>query len=188
MAKIRASFYAIAVALMAAACLAGYAAFVQIRPVALVGDSIISQGDWSSLAPYVRSYGISGAETKRILSERAPFMTKVLIVEGGINDLANYWDDQIIPNYRKIIASAPPFATVYLVGIPPVDGSLVQPSWQDVANNEKIDAMNERIFALCPPCIPIRITLPAGSHIADGIHLNAHGYATMREAIRAALY
>lgn len=154
----------------------------QQRSTVFLGDSIIAKlGGPDNLA-------VSGAPTSRILEQakKVPASAKAIFYEGGINDIGNGWDDQIVPNYRKIFGSRPYSAKPYLIGILPVEEELLEPSWKPFANNAKIARLNDQIAALCPSCVRVKVQFPPGSYQPDGIHLTPVGYDALKRAISAA--
>jgi lysophospholipase L1-like esterase len=154
----------------------------QERETVFLGDSIVAGLGYST------NLGDSGAPTSRIVdnARRVPASAQAVFYEGGINDIGNGWDDQIVSNYRLMLARKPYLAKAYLIGILPVDESKLDLSWASVANNRKIAALNDKIAAQCPSCIRVKVDLPPGSHQSDGIHLTPVGYEALRRAIDAA--
>lgn len=157
------------------------------RPVVLLGDSIIAKGDWSGVAGSIVNRAVSGAPTKDIATQAVPLTARAVLLEGGINDLGNGSDDQILPNYQRIVASFPFLAKRYLIGILPVDEAKLDPSWKAVVSNAKIAALNARIADLCKDCIVINVNLPADGYLPDGIHLNAIGYSALKQSVVSSL-
>lgn len=152
----------------------------QQREAVYLGDSIIAGLGGSS------NMAVSGAATSRIAEQHQPASAKAIFYEGGINDIGNNWDGEILPNYRLMFARKPYMARAYLIGILPVDESKLDEGWRAVASNAKIAALNDQIAALCPDCLRVKVYLPPGSHQPDGIHLTPIGYDALRRAIAAA--
>lgn len=142
-----------------------------------IGDSIIAGLDVSN------NMGFSGDPTSGILArlDKLPWNTRRVYLEGGINDIGNHWDDQIVPNYRLILGKLSG-KKVYVIGILPVNESQLEQSWARVTTNAKIDRLNAEIGELCvaPSCIKLPAIQLSPDHYKDGIHLTEQGYAEFK--------
>jgi lysophospholipase L1-like esterase len=163
-------------------------------PVVFLGDSIIAGMDVSAVTPGAVNMGVGGDTTAAILARvgKVPADATAIVLEGGINDLANGWHDQVLANYPKILARLPSAARVYLVGVLPVDETRLSPERRALFDNRKIAEVNADLAALCRThanciVIPPLPTLGPNDTIGDGLHPNAAGYAKVVMEWRATL-
>jgi len=149
-------------------------------PTVLLGDSIMAaiKSDAINLA-------VSGATLAEICKQarNVPASARLVVVEGGINDIRNGRGAQVIAYYTVILATIPGNASVRMLGVLPVEEGKLAPEWLSVTTNEKISELNRRIFALCrarPNCLPHPVS---PFETTDGIHPTARAIEEVRKEI-----
>ncbi len=156
------------------------------NPVALIGDSITHQGDWSKVLGRadVTNWGIPGYTTGQLawtfkdLLRQQPGV-KVAFIEGGINDLTlGVPADRIFDNQIKAVAYWREH------GVIPVLQSVIYKT-NEPETNATIKALNTRLQAWCAAAQVDYLDLNAvlAAHDAlradlstDGTHLKPEAY------------
>jgi lysophospholipase L1-like esterase len=172
-------------------CLAAFMRYANLGPSTLVllGDSIIDQMrpvQWTLPAPFSRAtnLGVSGEVVAQIADQVRSIPTKAthVLVEGGVNDLAKgASESDVISGYAAIMHSIPSDKRIIVVGILPVEESLIPPGLRRLLNNSKIAEINARLVSSCtslPNCTPARtlMSMDMSGRTKDGIHLTASAY------------
>lgn len=164
----------------------------------IIGDSIVQQMlPFQHLLPYpisdAQNLGVSG-ETSRMIAQR---LAKVLdknvqhvFIEGGINDFMYGLDDEIVGNYKLMIETVSDSIAVYLIGILPVDMTVLINDFRQKISLPKIEKINNDIRILCKSHVNCHWTHNVESKdmlgmTTDGLHLNYRGYLTLGSAISA---
>lgn len=165
------------------------------KDVIFLGNSITAGVDWNELLGMknARNRGISGDITFGVLErldeviEGKPSKVFVLI---GINDISrNIPDSLIVENYKKIITriqQGSPKTKIYLQTLMPVNNTFTQ--FKNHYNkDEHIEFINKSLRELAQTCMVQLIDLHSQfqdsegklrkEFTADGLHLNAAGYA-----------
>ena len=155
-------------------------------PVAMLGDSLTAQGNWSQLlGGRVANLGESGSTTAGIRerAEMLPLNVRTVFLMAGINDLrGGAGTDETAQNVEQIIDVVQP-RRVYLE-------SVLLTSDDDL--NQRVDAVNAHLRRLCETgrCTFIDLNgviAPSGSlhpeMTVDGTHLKPRAYALWAERI-----
>jgi lysophospholipase L1-like esterase len=151
--------------------------------VAIFGDSIVQAMAGSNpVAPFDRALnaGISGQTTEEI-ADRVTAAAPIVFLEGGTNDLTrNLPLDEIVSNYRRMLDKLPGVRVV-IIGIPPVDETLVSVSRVLLISNAKIAQINAQLMHLCSQYSNCQTATAAmqfnmADKTLDGIHLKPETY------------
>lgn len=130
---------------------------VRKNQIVFLGNSITEQGQWQKLLPQkqVLNMGISGDVSFGILSrldEVLAFKPSKIFLMMGINDLKRGIPAELITaNYIKFIRrikSASPGTKVFIQSVLPLNISILPASYYKLSN-EKVNALNEQLKALC---------------------------------------
>jgi lysophospholipase L1-like esterase len=166
--------------------------------VVLIGDSIIEDLDATAVASGALNFGIGG-DTSRGLRDRVGRYKSLLkahavFLEIGINDLLHATGEDVVANYRGILAALPKQPRLYLIGLLPVDEQALLPVYGRLASNAEIARLNAAAAELCRArdnCVPLEPfgagPLRADYHSGDGVHLSEAGYRVLVAAMKAAL-
>jgi len=77
--------------------------------VVLLGDSIIERLDATAVAPAALNFGIAGDTSRGLLKRLARYTSlakaQAIFLEIGINDLLHATGDDVVANYRRILAA-----------------------------------------------------------------------------------
>jgi lysophospholipase L1-like esterase len=167
------------------------------NPIAMIGDSITQQGDWTNVLGRtdVTNWGIPGYTTGQLawtfkdLLKQQPGV-KVVFLEGGINDLTlGVPAERIYDNQVKAIA----YWSAH--GVIPVLQSVIYQVGQP-ETNAIIKALNARLQAYCATehvdCLDLNSVL---SHLdelraelsTDGTHLKPNAYPLWASLVKAEL-
>lgn len=167
------------------------------NPVALIGDSITHQGDWSKVLgrPDVTNWGIPGYTTGQLawtfkdLLRQQPGV-KVVFLQGGINDLTlGVPADRIFDNQVKAVAYWRSHDVI------PVLQSVIYKT-NEPETNAIIKALNERLRTWCAAAQVDYLDLNAvlAAHDAlradlstDGTHLKPEAYPLWAKLVTAEL-
>lgn len=149
----------------------------------MIGDSI-TQG---LLYPRFINFGISGDTTYGVLNRLDKYKSiaraKNVILLIGVNDLERRSNDEIMANYRQILAKVP-YDKLVVFGILPVthERELKQPAML----NGRIVDINKSLAQLCKDNSVRFIDMRADfvdnqgylkqQYTSDGLHLNTNGY------------
>ncbi|HXA69202.1 MAG TPA: GDSL-type esterase/lipase family protein [Stellaceae bacterium] len=166
--------------------------------VVLLGDSILEGLDATAVASGALNFGIGGDTSGGLLSRIGGYTSlakaHAVFLEIGINDLLHVTGDDVVANYRRILAALPTQPRLYLIGILPIDDGAFAAAYGKLASNAEIARVNAAIRELCrgrANCIPLQPfgagSLPAGYHSGDGLHLSEAGYRVLADALKAAL-
>lgn len=165
---------------------------VQIRamgPVVFLGDSIIAGLNVSGIAPRTLNLAVSGTLTSQILASeaKAPINTRVIYVEGGVNDFLNATPQQIVANYAKIIAAAPAGAQIKILGILPVNEQQLASNrdFLQFVDNQKIAAVNAQIASTCAMSARCSFIAVPAVPTVDGIHPTPQGQVSLINTIKS---
>lgn len=166
--------------------------------VVLLGDSIFEGLDTTALTPGALNFGIGGDTSRGLLDRISRYSSltaaRAIFLEIGINDLLHSTRDDVVANYRRILAALPNQPRLYLIGILPIDERAFVAACGDLASNATIARLNLGIRELClrrDNCVHLQpfgggALLPA-YHNGDGVHLSEAGYGALETAIKAAL-
>ncbi len=169
-----------------------------VGAVAFFGDSILEGLDATALTPGALNFGIGGDTSRGLLDRISRYSSltaaRAIFLEIGINDLLHSTRDDVVANYRRILATLPNQPRLYLIGILPIDERAFVAAYGDLASNATIARLNLGIRELClrrGNCVPLQpfggdALLPA-YHKGDGVHLSEAGYRALETAIKAAL-
>lgn len=152
--------------------------------VAMLGDSIFSQlRERGALSPpfdNVCNLGRSGATAVQIATISVPTSARVVILEGGLNDVLDAKSDASIYVAYRTGLKALSGRTVLLVGIVPADQRTMREDYAAYATAPRIAQINAALLRICAEhshCVPAARTMqfnPVGNTV-DGIHLNSSG-------------
>ncbi len=169
--------------------------------VHFIGDSFI-QGlcvSATTRSPAI-NFGIGGDTSYGVLERLSAYPSlrtaSAVVLAFGFNDLWFRPVDEVVDNYRQVLAAIPARTPVIMTALFPVDDR-TEPSLAGM--NRKIDALNGRLVKLCATrkyCawVDIDDRLRDGSgrlarrfHDGDGLHLNSTGNAVWIAALRPLL-
>ncbi len=169
--------------------------------VFFIGDSITQALCVSSVAPNAVNLGIGGDTTwgllNRIPSHPSLQRASLIVIAMGVNDLARRDNDEIIRNFRSILALLPARIPIIISSVLPVDERF-HPHWKH-QNNERIRSLNRQLeqLAIEHPHVTFcdshsdmldqRGQLRADFHVGDGIHLSTQGYSTWIQHLKQAI-
>lgn len=171
------------------------AAIAPPGPVVFIGDSIMAGFPDGLAFPGRRivNLAVAATDTTQILASLAhiPANASRVFIEGGINNYLFGTAANILPDYQAMLAEAPklaPVAQVKVIGILPVNQTMLRPDRQAVTSNAQIAATDAQIANLCGArCSivpqPFGKSLPSAATI-DGIHLTTAGYQALAKALR----
>lgn len=169
--------------------------------VALIGDSIIRSADWQNLLRRsdVVNLGISGDNIyciKNRISFAIKMRPKLIVLEGGINDLPSKSVDYIFDNYVEIIGSIRRANIVPILILVGYLGADVGDRYADKSDyksiNNSIKELNDRISSYAKlqniEYIDVNSDLQSdgvldGKFTADGLHLNQSAYSIVATAL-----
>jgi len=169
--------------------------------VLFIGDSLVQGLCCDAVACPSVNYGIGSDTTDGVL-ERLPKYRSVsrasaVVLVIGSNDLDRRGDDEIIENYRRILAAIPRSVPVACNAILPVNERLLPAS--DRGANARIQSFNARLKALCegdsrcvfldagPRLVDSEGNLSTPLQDGDGVHPNSDGNRIWIEELRAAV-
>lgn len=153
----------------------------------IIGDSI-TQG---LLYPRFVNFGISGDTTYGVLNRLDKYQSigraKKVILLIGVNDLERRSNDEIIANYRQILAKVPHDKLIVFSILPVThERELKQPNML----NSRIVNINKSLAQLCNDNSVRFIDMRADfidnqgylkqQYTSDGLHLNTNGYKAWR--------
>lgn len=148
--------------------------------VAMLGDSISDQmkpRESGFPAPFNSAVILSGSgyTLDRILGfvSSIPPGTTHVILQGGTNDRLNLIP--VLPGYVALLNAIPASMKVIVLGVLPVDESMVKPNFLDVMHNAQIKQDNIAISNLCHTyanCVVATgiMAKPMAGKTVDGIH------------------
>lgn len=155
-------------------------------PAALLGDSIIAQ---IGSVPGFVNLAVSGYTVPQIQTEiaKVPRAVTTFVLDGGSNDLVGlaHTPQQVGADYDALLAAFPPAAKIFLLGVPPVDESMMKAGFAKYLNHELIAETNAKIKAACAERSGCTfIGTPFGSSMTstetiDGIHPTAETRAAL---------
>lgn len=156
--------------------------FIPDKSVLLFGDSIMNSVD-SAAIPNAVNLSISGNLTagivKQMMQMSAVKRASAIVLQGGINDMVNNGDGEIVDGYATMLRLAK--TPVFLVGVPPV---------RDAELNDRVTAITAKLKALCQKterCHFIDTSSLRGDVFRDHVHPNEAGIAILTKLIAQAL-
>jgi len=162
----------------------------------LLGDSVFELFDTTRLRDRVLNFGIGGDTSSGLLSRigryRSLAKARAIALEIGINDLRFRSGQDVVANYRRILAALPKEPRIYLLGILPIDEAAFLATYGGRVLNAEIAQINAAASELCRRrgnCVllrPFGAPLAAEYHIGDGVHLNQAGYSLLAAALASA--
>jgi lysophospholipase L1-like esterase len=166
--------------------------------VVLLGDSIIEELDATAVASGALNFGTSGDTSRDLLDRvgryRSLAKARAVFLEIGINDLVHPTGDDVVANYRRILAALPREPRLYLIGLLPIDEQALLPGYGTLASNAEIARLDAAVVELCRArdnCVPLQPfgagPLRADYQRGDGLHLSAAGNRVLAGAMKAAL-
>lgn len=162
-----------------------------IITTALLGDSIIAQLGPNAV-PNSVNLAISGGTIATIQGELAhmPASITTVIMDGGTNDLLGLGNkpEQVKAAYVALLAAIPSNIKVELIGVPPVNESLLKPGFSVTLNDHLIAETNALIRSICTGNCSF-IGNPFGHTLnpaltTDGIHMTDAGKAALIAALQ----
>ena len=163
---------------------------IQKDAIVMLGNSLIQSCEWSELLnnPKIVNRGIAGDMTGGILL-RLDEITKhnpaKIFLMIGVNDINVHSNDEIIKNYRAIVAKIlmkTPSTKLYLQSILPVNNKVRNSGKSNsdiIFINKKIEniaAENKLVFLNLHSLFLDKDGLLDSSITQDGIHLDGNGY------------
>lgn len=156
--------------------------------VLFIGDSITQGLFVSRVAACGVNYGVAGDTTDGVLRRLQVYgslgSAGAVILAIGVNDLKYRTNDEIVANYRHILAAIPVRVPIIFSAIHPVDDELRGSDW-----NRRIIELNSAARGLCEMrenCLYSSVhdvlanndgELSDSYHIGDGLHLSSSGYS-----------
>ncbi len=169
--------------------------------IVFIGDSLVQGLCTDAVAFPSVNFGIGGDTTAGVLARLPRYQclrrASVIVLAVGVNDLMFRRNDEIVRNFRRILAALPPERPVVWSAVLPVNRALYQGPVS--VNNERIRALNASLQAVCAAdsrCVwvevPARLMAPdgdlaAGLQDGDGIHLNGAGNEIWIARLRTAV-
>ena len=164
-----------------------------------LGDSITMFLATSALAAYSVNYGIGWQRTDQLLDSMDLYhsLTRAtrVVITIGTNDLLQHRSEGIESRYRAILAKIPGRPSIIMSSIPPLGNDLVNGRDITVDDVQRVIANTRAACEADQRCRFVNVYealivdgFPApGVLMADGIHLNTHGYARWIETMRPAM-
>ena len=166
--------------------------------ILFIGDSITQGLCVSAIASPAVNYGI-GSDTTTGVLQRLPYYNSIgrasaVVLAIGINDMKRRSNDEILENYRAIIAQIPKTIPVIVSAVLPLDEES-RDDWQG-RNQKRIKTLNSNIVNLAmvennvffvdagPLLIDEAGNLADVYHDGDGVHLNSRGNAIWIDALK----
>ena len=109
-----------------------------------------------------------------------------MVLSVGVNDLPRRSNEEIIKNYRQILAAVPPAVPVIFSAVLPFDE---ETSAEFLGRNRRVQELNRAAKQLCASFKNCQFLDSGGKlidragnlaheyHVGDGVHLNAKGYS-----------
>jgi lysophospholipase L1-like esterase len=149
-------------------------------------------------ALHALNFGIAGDSSGDLLKRLGRYSSlgtaRAIFLEIGINDLLHATHDDIVTNYRRILAALPQQPRIYLIGILPIDEKAFVASYGNLASTAEIARLNAAARELClrrGNCVALQPLgagdLPPSYHDGDGLHLSQAGYDALTTALKLAL-
>jgi lysophospholipase L1-like esterase len=167
--------------------------------VILLGDSIMAQLDPQDIADGAVNFGLGGDTTgtlyRRLAVLRSVARSQAVVVGVGVNDLKYRKVEQIVRDYRQVLARLAAVTRVFVVSVLPVDAAGQAARKRPYLRNQTIEALNRGLRMLCLQQRNCRF-LDAGPAIAasasdvygsDGWHLSVSGRHVLADFLRDSL-
>ena len=167
------------------------------QAVHFIGDSFVQGLCVSAVVNPAINLGIGGDTSfgvlKRISQYPSLQQARAVVLAFGFNDLWSHSDEDIVANYRRVLAALPTGMPVLMTALFPVN-EREEPSLKGM--NGRIRTINVQLGALCaetPYCAFVDIgdqlrdasgQLSQRYHDGDGLHLNSAGNAIWIAAIK----
>lgn len=172
---------------------------IQGEPVIFIGDSIIQGMCVSCITANSINFGIGLDTTEGVLRRIQRYTSlkhaKAVVLAVGLNDTRVRPNQDILVNYRRILAAIPKETPILFSAVLPI---AYHPRWPN-DTNDRIKALNIEAEKLCisrpgctfadfsPDIANSQGALDARFHIGDGIHPNTEGYQRLISAYKFAL-
>lgn len=169
------------------------------RATVFIGDSITQGLAVAAVADASVNYGVGGDTTlgvlHRVKKYRSLSRAKTVVLAVGVNDLKFRSDQEIIKNFREILANLPDGLPVVISSVLPVDERVRGKRFQ----NERISIINQELLELTRTLQHVTFVdanpllkgkdqnLKTEFHTGDGIHLSAMGYQVWIQVLKQAL-
>ena len=167
--------------------------------VILLGDSIMAQLNAQDIADDAVNFGLGGDTTetldRRLTVLRSIARSRAVVVGVGVNDLKYRQVEQIVRDYRRVLARLATVPRVFVVSVLPVDPAGQAARERPYLRNQTIEAINHGLRMLCRQQMNCRF-LDAGPALAasqsnvygiDGWHLSAPGRDVLTGFLRQSL-
>lgn len=160
-------------------------------PVVIFGDSVMAYMTEKQIGFPIINQSVGLLKTQQIANiirnfkqARSFYLTRGVILEGGINDLILNGDEKtIFSSYAEMFATIPNSTPIFLIGIVHISGA---GSSRFGVTNEQIDRINSELFKYCagrPKCKAVKLwDIAPSDFVIDGLHLTDAG---MKEIGRA---
>ena len=166
-----------------------------------IGDSLTQGLCVSAVTCPAVNYGIGSDTTVGVLQRLSTYQSieraAVVVLAIGVNDFRRRGNEEIIGNFRQIVASMPGSAPIVISGVLPQDEA-AQLEWSG-RNSMRIKPLNQNLAQLAasdprllffdagPLLIDAEGNLRDEFHVSDGVHLNAQGNKIWIQALQRAV-